>query len=612
MININELLYISKSLKLDAIHNDLSLIKSRLDEPNKDIIIPLVGEFSAGKTSLINALTDGKKLETASKATTATIFEVRFGCEHSYAEVINENDEMIDVADIKILKNESLTNAKLVRVFDTSSKVPNSTVLVDTPGLSSNNPQHKLTMTSYLPFADAILLVTDVNQQITRSLLDFVETTRLTKKLIYLILTKCDTKTKNEVEIVKQYIVEKIKLPIESIICTSANKDGLDELYMLFEDIQKNKNTIVTKVLENRIQNIALNLAQYVEELLQNSFSCSDLDYKIKEQQYKLQKINNNIEKLIRDASDEIAEKGEETVNIFNSNAFTRLDSIVQSKGSDCDEAVYSAVNILATTLLGRYKNDIQLILINMARERQSKVEAVPLQSLESLDLSSIAFNDFTYDIQLSSIGHEYDKIIGGITKVGLAAAAAVALCMTGGASGIGGAAVGKISSGTLRTGQLVDALDTATDVASIASNMKTRKIIQETIKYGTKTSQNLESVELYNQQIGKYTPKKTGIIETSIGWVTDKLLGKPQRRRAINNYITETLAPEFSIQMEYIRSRLTHTIEQLLHDEIKVSTFQMEQALKDMKTGKENEQETYNLRINQLKEFKNALKLEI
>ena len=141
---------------------------------------------------------------------------------------------------------------------------------------------------------------------------------------------------------------------------------------------------------------------------------------------------------------------------------------------------------------------------------------------------------------------------------------------------------------------------------------MKTRKIIQETIKYGTKTSQNLESVELYNQQIGKYTPKKTGIIETSIGWVTDKLLGKPQRRRAINNYITETLAPEFSIQMEYIRSSLTHTIEQLLHDEIKVSTFQMEQALKDMKTEKENEQDTYNLRINQLKEFKNVLKLEI
>lgn len=606
MIKIEKLLDICQSLKLDDIYNDLTLIKGRLDQPNKEIIIPLVGEFSSGKTSLINTLTDSQKLETASKATTATIFEVRFGNERSYAEIINENGQVIETDDISAIKNDDMANVQLVRVFDTSNKVPSTTVLVDTPGLSSNDPRHKLTLTSYLPFADAIFLLTDVNQQITRSLLDFIETTKLASKPIYLIITKCDTKTKDEVAQVKKYMVENLELPINNIVCTSAKEENLNELFDLFADIQNDKNAIVLKALENRVHNLTLHLARYVEQLLQNSSSASDIDSKICELQDKLRNINRNIDKLIRDAADEISEKGDVAVKAFRDNVYTQLYSIVESKNSNYDAAVYSAVNSIASMILSNYKKDIQHVLLMMARERQSKVEAVPLQTLESLDLSSIAFNEFAYNVQLNLIGHENDKFLGGIAKVGLAAAAVAAIAFSGGAAAVG--ASGAVS-GAVKTGQVIGAVDTATDVASIASNMKTRKFLKKTIEYGTKTTQNLKGVEQIDEKFAEYTPHKKGVIETGVSWITDKLSGKPQRRRAINDYIASSLLPEFTLQMESVHSNLVSIIRQLLYDEIKNSTGLMEETLKEMKQEKENEKETYNQKISQLKEYLIILK---
>ena len=149
----------------------------------------------------------------ASKPTTATIYEVRFGADHCYAEIYDANTQLVKVEDnIKNLTNSLLQDTNLVRVYDTSTKINKSIVLVDTPGLSSNEPKHKIALTSYLPEADAIFVVTDVNQQITRSLIDFVNSAKLVERPIFLIITKCDTKTKNEVENVRKYILENIKL----------------------------------------------------------------------------------------------------------------------------------------------------------------------------------------------------------------------------------------------------------------------------------------------------------------------------------------------------------------------------------------------------------------
>ena len=180
MEKIQVLRDIANDLGFNNIVKDLNKIEES-NNGNCPLILPLVGEFSSGKTTLVNALTDSKKLETATKPTTATIYEVHFGSHKCCAKVLTESGEEILYSEISELKNENLNDAKVVTVFDTSTKVPDTTVLVDTPGLSSPDPKHKKTLVEFLPNADGILLVSDINQQITKSLIDFVNTVSITK-----------------------------------------------------------------------------------------------------------------------------------------------------------------------------------------------------------------------------------------------------------------------------------------------------------------------------------------------------------------------------------------------------------------------------------------------
>ena len=106
MEHIRKVIEIAEKLELKNIVSELEKIDFRSKQSDAKIVIPLVGEFSSGKTTLINALTDSKKLETATEPTTATIYDIHFGCERCYAEVITECDEKRVIEDIADLKNK--------------------------------------------------------------------------------------------------------------------------------------------------------------------------------------------------------------------------------------------------------------------------------------------------------------------------------------------------------------------------------------------------------------------------------------------------------------------------------------------------------------------------
>ena len=90
METLSKLIDIAEYLGLQDVVAELKSIDFRRTQQNASLILPLVGEFSSGKTTLINSLTDSKALETATKPTTATIYEVHFGCDSCHAKVLNE------------------------------------------------------------------------------------------------------------------------------------------------------------------------------------------------------------------------------------------------------------------------------------------------------------------------------------------------------------------------------------------------------------------------------------------------------------------------------------------------------------------------------------------
>ena len=600
MDSIKLLRTIAEYLGLDDIVSELEAIDTRSKQENANIILPLVGEFSSGKTTLINALTDSKKLETATKPTTATIYEVHFGCDSCHAKVLDQKGELHSVQDVAELKNDILADAKVVTVFDTSNRVPSTTILVDTPGLSSPDQKHKQTLVGFLPKADGIMLVSDINQQITRSLVDFIETMKLSRRPIYLIISKSDTKSRTEIEAVKKYISDNCQIPLKQIAVVSASTGELDELYSLLDSIQKDKKHIIEKVDSQRVKNIIDVLTNHIDELMNASNSDKDLEEAIRRCQYELDKISRNIDRLVDSMSDDIEEEGRILSRKFDDTIFDRLNGLVTGKSNDFDAEAISVINNTATLLLNEYRNSIKTILREKANQQKGSDNEVSLSSLEEFDMSTIQMTGLSYNLDLNSMGHEYD----GWIKTGVIAVAAAATVAAVAASG--GTAAGLTAAATVDN--VVDVADTVSDVASIASNQKTRRRIEQAVHLVSNASDKYNSFNESNQRIGQQMGSDKGMIDSMVGFVTDKIMSKPQRVRAIRNYIDSSLTPEFKLQLSSASQSLVISIRNSLQIEASTLIGQKTHSLNQLKSEMKEKKEVFENRMKQLREYKTLL----
>ena len=130
MCMMNKVLYeTSEFMGLDSIKNEIStLLTCRYAE----LYIPLVGEFNAGKTSLLNALLKSCQLPYSNIPTTSTIFQIRFGNAAPSAKLTRSTGEEVEILDMQELsKNETYDGVAMVYINDTSTLVPSNIVLVD-------------------------------------------------------------------------------------------------------------------------------------------------------------------------------------------------------------------------------------------------------------------------------------------------------------------------------------------------------------------------------------------------------------------------------------------------------------------------------------------------
>ena len=618
MEHIEFLKEVAQELGQQNILNSLNAIQERASQQNANLLIPLVGEFSSGKTTLLNALTDSKKLETATKPTTATIYEIHFGCNKCEANVVLSDGQVAHFDDLGELKNDQLSDAQIVTVFDTSTKVPSSTILVDTPGLSSPVVKHRQVLVDFLPAADAILLVVDINQQVTRSLTDFIDMIKLSKRPVYIVLTKSDTKSVSEIEAAKQYIADNCKLPVQQVVVVSAAKDNMSELYALLETIQKSKNEILAKVDGQRIKDLAQILVNRVDEMLTASSSDENLDMEIRRQQLDLDKIKRNINRLIDSMASDMCEDGTKISRRFEDSMYEKLGALVAGGSANMDNDALSVINNTASLLLSEYKNNIMGILKSKVQSAQGSDSEIPVESLMSIDLSGIQISGLSYDLDLNSMGHEYDGMIKtGVIAVAAVATVAAAVATAGAAGAAAGAAgtagtAGTAAAGTVGTAgaagtaattvaasKAVDIVDTATDVGSIIYTRKMMKRIAKAEEFAGK------AVDKYNK-IEKADEK--GILSSMVGFATERLLSKPQRVRAVRNYVDGTLAPEFKSQMENLSQSVVNMVRGSLQNDASEMIAQKTAMLNELKEQSSEHKAEFARRKETLKQYKEKL----
>ena len=516
--------------------------------------------------------------------------------------------------DIAELKNDAINDAAIVDVYDTSNKVPSTTILVDTPGLSSPDPRHKQTLVDFLPQADAILLVSDINQQITRSITDFIKTMSLAKRQIFLVLTKSDTKSASDLIAAKEYISKNTEIPLAQVACVSAIKNDMSELYDLFDSIQKSKGDILQKVNEQRLSNIAKEMLGRIDRLMSASSSDKETDEAIHEQQHSLDKLNRNIDRLISDLRSDINDIETSISREFEDKVFDSLDTIVAGNSNDFDSEAISTINSLSSLLFSDYKVQVQRRLREKAESRSQSDDAVNLRSISELDMSSYAINGLSYNLNLNTIGHEKDGAIANGLKVAAAVAAVATVASaaptalgaaTGAASGAGATAGAAASSASA-----LGAADLVLDAGTILYARSKLSKMERMAKFAGQASERLTKINDADQKFGEQMGASKGMVESLVGFVTENMCSKPQRRRAIINYIDGTLAPQFKSELSQISNALTQGISDILHQEASTSAEQMVSALNELKSARTAKEAEFKERMAKLKDYKRELSI--
>ncbi len=219
--------------------------------------IAFVGEFSAGKTSIVNKILSkggsSLSLPVETKATTAiptyisnTIaknISYNFFTQDNKLKGITENTfEKVDKAILAEVEGIS----SLIKYF--VIKCPNKNLknlsILDTPGFSSNDNEDSERTLDVINECDALFWVFDVNTgTINNSSLKIIKENL--RKPLYIVINKIDTKTEKEVSDVEKLIKETFKkesIEIKDVLRFSKNYE-IDIILKAFESIPQNNDS---------------------------------------------------------------------------------------------------------------------------------------------------------------------------------------------------------------------------------------------------------------------------------------------------------------------------------------------------------------------------------
>lgn len=582
MESLNRVIEIAESLEQKSIAERLRAIEERAQNPSAQLILPLIGEFSAGKTSLINALTDSKVLEIASLPTTATLYQIIFGSPENKAVALTAEGEEVELQ-LDALKNDELKKYPTVTLFDTSTKVPQDIIFVDTPGLSSPDPKHREVLTSILPRVDAILLTVDANQAVTRSLIDFVKSMRLAEKPIYLILNKIDTKSSSELQDLKRGIARDVDLPIDSLVCASAYANNISELQQLLTKIQAEKTQIIAKVDALRTKELIGELRSFIAEVLRSSSSPKELKEAVRAQERELERLQSNIRQLMERVEEKLSDKVDETQSSLRTQLWSSLNGILSKKGISYNQEIEAKVINVKTILLQNFTRQVATTIREVnASNRDIRVQ---LPSAETIDLNQLG--ELANDIHMEdfdSVGHGWDKAIGWAT-IGLASVATLAA--TGGLASLGIGAAGVVEAGGA--------------VAMATTAVKTTKMMRM-VNVMSKAGSFVQKGHQIASVVSSAAEKERDFVEGLVGKATE-FFSKPRREAAVERFLDAQILPNFEADLRNYLSESLRLIGERMNAEAATLVGEKREALSQLQAQQEQEQAKYEAEIKAIKE---------
>lgn len=331
----NEVNKISFSKDINKAFDLLSLSETISDA---ELIVPVIGAFSAGKSSLLNSFLGKDYLPVGITPETALATELRFSIvEYIEAVKVNGSFEKYAIADIEEIKNRA-SEYKFLRMFinNENLRAIEPLILVDMPGFESPLDLHNQAILEYInKGVHYIVLISVEDGTITRSMIRQLSDIQTYGRDFSFFLSKTNLRAESEVK----DIVEMVEIQIRDHFDIS--KDVLT--------IDNNGGDSLRKIL-SKIDTEALFQSLFISELKNNYYKITEAINTLIAALRKDKTSNEQAISELKKALDDLAKERDRMINEANEKyTDVNVSRIVESVGSDLSSSIDELV-IVATS----------------------------------------------------------------------------------------------------------------------------------------------------------------------------------------------------------------------------------------------------------------------
>jgi len=344
---------------------------------NMNLLVPVVGEFSAGKSSLLNKFIGKKILSVGMAPETAVPAELYYS-ETEYNEGVRADGSVEKIDDV----SDAASKYVCVRRYVNSQflKDIQPVVLVDMPGFDSPLDAHNKAIFSYLDKGCHYVVLTSVDAgTVSSSMSKQIQNILTFNKKCTFFVSKTDLRSDDEVEQVKQ----ELSMELGSITGESEKVYGISQNDIsLFNNFAQSLNP--DELFKTTFESSVKDSCYDVKTSLNTKISALKTDKKknaqvVEELRNSIKKIEDKKNKLIENAQkNSYAEEADSVSNEVGQTLNSQLDSLASIALSGGSEAlqeelnnivqgtVVSKINTVMTSVTTKFSNEFNKEFANL------------------------------------------------------------------------------------------------------------------------------------------------------------------------------------------------------------------------------------------------------
>lgn len=314
---------------------------------------PVVGNFSTGKSSMINAVIEKPLLSVEITPETAVPTEIYYGENKVYqydkTGVIERKIEELPLKELTV-QTTDLVKIEYKNPFLEEIKTVN---IVDLPGFDTNFELHNRAIDQYLPNSLAYLLVVSSDEPVLKeSISEFLKELKEYNMPVYVVITKCNRLDEEELEECKKLLKKQVGKIIEkddvTVACVDSYGDIRNEdLKNILREIQSQTGKIFINKYSKALRQASMLTEVYLLERIDKARLSTS---KLEEEEEKVKKKMDAISVVIDKEKQNFDRQAKVCINTIKERIKVDLEGTVPTisamieNGTDITEKINSVV----------------------------------------------------------------------------------------------------------------------------------------------------------------------------------------------------------------------------------------------------------------------------